>query len=99
MLHLSFSSIGPGEEHAPRVQVSWGFWIMHHEDMLDDTPQIPSAGIHAQRQVQPRCSRGACARQAEQAPRLPEDQETTLLPQAQGHGASLHREVSQLLRG
>ena len=92
-------ALGPGEGNASGVQVSRRVGVLHHQNLLDHAPQVPSAGIHSQGQVQPGHTRGAGASQPQQAPHLPEDQETPLLPKAPGHGAGLHREVAQLLRG
>lgn len=99
LFKLFLHVLGPGERHASGVQVSRCIWIMHHQNLLDNTPQVPSAGLHSQGQVSPGCTRGAGSSQPQQASHLPEDQETPFLPEAHGHRASLYREVTKLLRG
>lgn len=91
--------VGPGEGHASGVQMPRCVGLLHHQNLLDDAPQVPSAGIHPKGQVQPGRARGAGTSQSQQASNLPEDQKTPLLPQAHGYRAGLHGEVAQLLRG
>lgn len=73
--------------------------ILHHQNLLDHASQVPPAGVSPQGQVQPGGPRGAGSSQSKQASHLPEDQETPFLQEAHGHGAGLHREVTELLRG
>lgn len=66
--------------------------------MLDDSAEVPRAGLHPKGQVPAGGARGAGQSQPQQASHLPEDQEAVLLPQAHGHGPGVHREVAELLR-
>lgn len=94
-----FLCLDPGEEHATGMQVSWRLGLLHHQNLLDYTSQVPRARLHSQGEVCPRRARGTGQSQPQQAPEIPQDQEALLLPEAHGYGPGVHRQVPQLLRG
>lgn len=52
--------------------MSRGIWILHNQDLLDNPPKVPAAGLHPQGEVQSRRSRGTGPSQSEQETYLSE---------------------------
>lgn len=92
-------SAGFGRKDEAGVQVPRRFRLLHHQDLLDDAPEVPRDRLHPQGEVQQRRARGGRAGQPATPAHPPQSEADAGLPQAHGDGPRLHREVAQLLRG
>lgn len=96
---LFFVCLDAGEEHATGMQVSWRLRLLHHQNLLDYTSQVPRARLHSQGEICPRGARGSRQSQPQQARQIPQDQKAVLVPEAHEYRPGVHRQVSELLRG
>lgn len=81
------------------MQMSRRLRLVHHEDVLDDSSQIPGDRLRAKRTLRRRRGGGGSASHAFPATLFPAAQAVSWVHQAHGHGLGVLGAFPQLLRG